>query len=239
MNYSDTTNLSGIIQTVERLTDLGQTYISGDATRLKEMTSTINRVNHRVWHLIFMSTGNWQYDDGNNTDLPQSTTDLVSGQAKYALPDTALTVQRIEAKDTGGLWTVLAPLTTPSIGQAVDEFMKDNGPLLYYRLLNNTIELFPAPNYASTGGLKVYFDRDSVDFATSDTTKTPGFASPYHEILPIYAAIEWLKVKQPQSPTLAILLQDAMRLEKSIKEFYGKRFKTMLPKIGRMSQNWK
>lgn len=239
MKYSDVANLSGIIQNIERLTDLGQGYISGDATRLKEMTSIINNVNHRVWHLIFMSTGNWQYDDGNNTDLPQSTIDLVSGQAKYALPDIALTVQRIEAKDISGLWTVLTPLTTNSIGQAVDEFMKDNGPLLYYRLLNNTIELFPAPNYASTNGLKVYFDRDSVDFDTSDTTKTPGFASPYHEILPIYAAIEWLKVKQPQSPTLAILLQDAIKLEKSIKEFYGRRFKAMLPKIGRMTQHWK
>lgn len=55
--------MAGIVQTVERLTDVGQTYISSDTTRLKEMTATINRINHRVWHTIFMSTGNWQYDD--------------------------------------------------------------------------------------------------------------------------------------------------------------------------------
>ncbi len=239
MKYSDVANLSGIIQNIERLTDLGQGYISGDATRLKEMTSIINNVNHRVWHLIFMSTGNWQYDDGNNTDLPQATTDIVSGQAKYSLPETALTIQRVEAKDSSGLWALLTPITTNIIGQAIDEFMKTDGSLLYYRLLNNTIELFPAPNYNSTGGLKIYFDRDSVDFSSSDTTKTPGFASPYHEILPIYASIEWLKVKQPQSPTLGLLLQDAARLEKSIKEFYGRRFKSKLPRISRMTQSYK
>lgn len=30
MNYSDTTNKDGIIQTIEELCDLGDTYISGD-----------------------------------------------------------------------------------------------------------------------------------------------------------------------------------------------------------------
>jgi len=240
MTFSDTTNLSGIIQTIERLTDLGQTYISGDSSRLKEMTATINRINHRVWHTIFMSNGNWQYDDGNYTDIPSATTDLVSGTASYALPSDALTVQRIEAKDSTGLWSVLTPITKELLnGIAVDEFAKTDGSLMYYRLVNGTIELFPASNYASTGGLKVYFDRDSVDFATSDTTKTPGFASPYHEILPIKASIEWLKVKQPNSPTLPLLLQDDLKLEDSIKKFYGKRFKDYKPRISRARQSFK
>jgi len=91
MVYSDTTSLSGIIQHIERIADLGQTYISGDATRLKEFTATINRVQHRVWHSIFLYNGNWQYDDGSYTDLPSSKTDLVIGQRKYSLPTDALT----------------------------------------------------------------------------------------------------------------------------------------------------
>lgn len=239
MVFSNTTTKAGIIQEIERLTDVGQTYISGDATRLAETTATINRVNHRVWHTIFMSTGNWQYDDGGYTDLPMATTNLVSGQSLYALPSDALTIQRLEVKDAAGLWVELTPITKEMISQGVDEFMKDNGPVQYYRLINNTVELFPAPNYASTGGLKAYFDRDSVDFATSDTTKTPGFASPYHEILPIKAAIEWYKVKQPQSPTLIQLQQDDLKLEKALKEFYGSRFKDYKPRIGRRKVSYR
>jgi hypothetical protein len=240
MVYSDTTNLNGIIQEVERMADLGQTYISGNASNLKEFTATINRVNHRIWHTIFMSNGNWQYDDGGNTDLPQSVTDLTSGTSKYALPTTALTIQRVEAKDSGGLWTTLSPITKEDIGgEAIDEFMKTDGPLSMYRLIGTTIELFPGPDYSSTGGLKVYYDRDSVDFATSDTTKTPGFASPYHELLPIKATIEWLKVKQPTSPTLPILIQDDLRVEASLKAFYGKRFKDYKPRIGRAYQSYR
>ena len=52
------------------------------------------------------------------------------------------------------------------------------------------ITIYPSANYASTDGLKVYYDREAVEFATDDTTKTPGFASPYHEILPIMMAME-------------------------------------------------
>lgn len=240
MVYSDTTNKSGIIQTIEQMADLGDATISGNTTLLKQFTAIVNRVGHRVWHLIFMSTGNWQYDDGGNTNLPQATTDLISDTAKYSLPTEALSIQRLEVKDVAGLWTVIYPITKEQInGQGVDEFMKTDGPVSFYRLIGNTIELFPAPNYSSTAGLKIYFDRDSVDFATSDTTKTPGFASPYHEIIPIKATIEWLKIKQATHPSLPILIQDDLKLEKSIREYYGKRFKNYVSRIGRAPVSYK
>ena len=237
-NAVATTN-DGIIQTIEELTDLGSAYISGNTTNLINFTARVNRVGHRVWHTIFMSTGNWAYDDGNETDLPQAVTDLTSGTAKYALPPTALTVQRIELKNSAGLWYELSPITTQEIPIAVGEFYKTSGQPTFYRLIGNTIELFAAPSYNSTGGLKVYFDRDSVNFVYTDTTKTPGFASPYHEIIPIMASVEWLKVKQPTSPTLPGLIQDQLRIEKSIKDFYGKRFKNKVPRIGRAYNSFK
>jgi len=240
MVFSDTTNLSGIIQNIEVMTDLGSTYISGDTTRLKEFTNLVNRVQHRVWHTIFASNGNWQYDDGNYTTMPSSTTDVVSGTAQYSLPTDALTVKRVEIKDNAGNWIVLAPITIEELGGvAVDEYMDTDGIPQSYRLVDNIIELFPATNYASTAGLKVYFDRDSVDFEYDATSTTPGFASPYHEMLPIGATIEYLKVKQPTSPTLPALMQDYLKLEQSIKQFYGKRFKDFKPRIGRLAQSYK
>jgi len=239
MVYSNTTTKDGIIQTMEELCDLGDAYISGDTTRLRQFTARINRIAHRVWHTIFMANGSWQYDDGNYTDLPSATADLVSGTRKYALPSDALTVQRVEAKNEAGDWYVLKPLDKERIALGLDEFMETDGQPNYYRLVNGVIELMPGSNYASTGGLKVYFDRDSVDFAYNATTATPGFASPYHEIIPIKASIEWLKVKQPQSPTLQVLLQDDLRVETSLKEYYGKRFKDKVKRIGRAYSSYK
>jgi hypothetical protein len=240
MTYSNTTTKDGIIQTVEELCDLGDAYISGDTTRLRQFTARINRIAHRVWHTIFMANGNWQYDDGNYTDLPSATTDIVLGQTRYALPSDALTVQRVEIKDSNGNWSILNPITKELIrSEGLDDFMDDNGVPMYYRLVNGTIEIYPPADYAGTDSLKVYFDRGAVEFAYNATTATPGFASPYHEILPIKASIEWLKVKQPQSPTLPLLLQDDLKLEQSIKQFYAVRFKDYKPRIGRAKRNWK
>lgn len=229
-----------MIQEAERMTDLGYTTVSGDTTKLKEFTSLANNNSHKVWHTIFMSNGNWQYDDANQTDLPQATTNLTSGTAKYALPATALTVQRIEVMDTNSLWYKLTPITKELLGDmGVDEFFDADGTPTYYRLVGNTIELFPAPNYTQDNSIKVYFDRDSSDFATSDTTKQVGFASPYHQIIPLGMAIDWLKIKQPNSPTLAIYIQDYLKLEDAIKKYYNKRWKDFKPTIGRAKQNFK
>lgn len=236
MVFSNTTTKSGIIQTLERLCDLGQTYISGDSNILLEHTATINRVNHRVWHTIFTVTGNWKYDDGGFTDLPQATANLVANQIAYALPTDLLTVERVEIKDDNGDWFRLEPLSPDRIPGAVDEFNDESSRPIYYTLVNGTIKLYPASDFSQDASLKIYFSRDSVDFLTTDTTKTPGFASPYHEILPIKAAIEWYKVKQPNSPTLPILIQDDMKLENSIREFYGKRFVDYKPRVSRKKE---
>lgn len=240
MTYNDTSLSSGIIQNIERMTDMGSTTISGNATLLKEFTAIVNRIMNRVWHTIFTASDTWQYDDSNNSDMPVSTTNLVSGTKRYALPEEALSVKKLEVLDsTGEEWTELKPLDKKQLVEGVDDFMEDNGTPVYYTLVGNVIELYPAPNYNETNGLKLYLDRASVSFTTSDTIKTPGFASPYHEIVPIKASIEWLKVKQPSSATLALLTQDDIKLEEALKTYYGKRFKSKTPKITRKYESYK
>jgi hypothetical protein len=172
--------------------------------------------------------------------MPSSTTALVSGQNRYLLPTDALTIHRIEYKKNGdGDWQLIQPIIKEEIPVAIDEFMETDSEPLYYRLVGDVIELFPATDYSQDASLKIYYDRDSVDFLYTDTTETPGFVSPYHEILPIKAIIEWLKVKQPTSPTLQLLLQDNDKIEQSINEFYSKRFKSKKPVIGRAYQSFK
>lgn len=239
MKFNSTTDRDGIIQEIERMTDLGIGYISGDTNRLADMTATVNRVNSRVWHSIFLATGNWSYDDSNNNDLPVATTALVVDQDNYTLPTESLTVERVEVKDEDNNWYRLTPIITEGINGAVDEFMDVSGRPSYYRVLGNIVYLHPASDYAQDASLKVYYDRESASFTTADTTKTPGFASPYHEIIPIKASIEWLKIKQPQSPTLPILLADEQKIDLAITQFYARRYKDYKPKIGRAKQSFK
>ncbi len=206
---------------------------------MKQFTRHINTCSSKVWSWIFESYGGWVYDDSNETDLPQGATDLASGTSKYALPSEALTVHRVEVKDSAGDYIKLDVLTSEMINMGIDELEPNNGTPRYYRLLGNTVELFPAPNYASTGGLKVYFDRGAVAFASTDTTKTPGFASPYHNALAVGASLEWMKIKQPDHKTILHLKEDWARYERDVRQFYVERFKDYRPKIKRAKVNWR
>jgi hypothetical protein len=249
MQYSNTTYANGIIQNIERYTDLGLATISGNTNLLKTITAYANEINKEAWFNIYSSTGNWIYDDSNATDLPQAVGNLVSGTKNYALPgDTytngtittngAITVKRIEIKDANGDWHKIKPISLEQINTAVDELYQDGGTPDFYRLLNNTIQLFPTPNYASTGGLKVYFDRSTVDFLYNDTTKTPGFASPFHDLISLGASIKWLKAKNPTNASLPIYLQDYDKMLANLIKFYQSRFKDKAPRVGRLKERW-
>jgi len=239
MQFNDTTNNLGIIQACERYTNLGDTTISGSSDKLKEFTAYANTSLRRIWHNIFMSSGNWIYDDGNQTDLPQATTNIVAAQALYALPSEAVTVQRMEYKDSSGNWSEIYPMTLEEIPTAVDEYMKTDSTPYRYRLVDDTIELFPAPADSVTGGLKIYFERGSVSFVSTDTTEAPGFVSEYHDLVPIGASLEWLKIHLPGDATTAQLKEDWMIGMDNIKKFYNRRFKDKKIVLTRAYSNYK
>jgi hypothetical protein len=205
MQFSETTNRSGIIQACEDYCNLGATGISGNTGRLQSFTRWVNDGGREIWSVIVRSAHNWIYDDSNQTDLPQAATDLEDGVGKYSIPNGALRIRRIEIKDENDVWTVITPYALENLPEAVDEFYSENGIPTYWRVVGTTIELKPAPNYDKTGGLKVYFDRECVSFVTTDTTAVPGFASTFHDALAKYASIQWLRIKEPQSGTLAKL----------------------------------
>lgn len=231
MVFSDTTNKLGILQACERYTRLGDAGITGDAQLLLEFTAHCNKASREIWHNIFMAYGGWQYDDSNQTDLPASTDTLTSGQTSYALPSGALTVRGIEVKDTGGIWNALEPITEEMIRerQAMGEFFKVSGVPLYYQMVGQTVRMYPASNWTQASSFKVFYDRGSVAFASTDTTKTPGFVSEYHDIIPIMASLEYLKYMKPEDPTMVVLSNDKKEYEAKIERFYSEKFRQMFP----------
>jgi hypothetical protein len=189
MKFSDTTTKDGIIQAIETYCDLGDAYISGDTTRLREFTARVNRAMHRTWHSIFMYSCDWQYDDNNQTYMPALSTALVIDQRKYKLDSEALTIHRVEVKDENDNIRVLSPISKEMIKEGLDDFLDTSGDPKYYRLFSNVLEIFPASDYNQDASLIIYFDRASVEFVYNATTTAPGFASPYHEIIPVRASI--------------------------------------------------
>lgn len=225
MQFNDATNKNGLIQECERRCALGDAGISGTTQTLREFTARINNAGSIIWSKIFQSNGGWIYDDSNHTDLPQAATNLVSGTAKYGLDSDALTIQRVDVKDNAGNWLQLKPITQSEIDdQGIEEFESSNGTPRFYRLVGRTIELFPAPDYNSTGGLKALFDRDGVSFDYDDTTATPGFASPYHYLLAVKASLDYLIDKDTRPNTRAELRAEWLQGLSDLQDFHSKRF---------------
>lgn len=206
---------------------------------LKQFTAQVNNTVSRLWALIFQAYGGWIYDDSNQTDLPQAYTDLVADQRRYTLPEYALSILRVDVTDASGLVRRLEPMPQERMETGVAQFLPDSGPPLYYRLMNGELEIFPASKVAVADGLEVFFERDSVQFVSSDTTKTPGFASPFHYLVPVGASIEHLRAKQASSAVLKELKQDMEKGEAKLVAYYNKRWRDLRPKIATMPMSWR
>lgn len=153
-----------------------------------------NRGLDRVHALILKSDGRWKYDDTNNssTTVLDVTTNLLSGTQKYALAVTWLKINQVRIKDSAGNWVTLAPM--PRKQQSDAQLTATSGTPSGYFLLGNWIYLDKAPNYASSGGLEVQHQRGPSYFTPTDTTKTPGFASHFHRLISLYAALDYCEV---------------------------------------------
>jgi hypothetical protein len=237
MDFNNTTDRNGIIQNIERLTDRGIGYISGNANLLLDTTADVNKALSTTWHDIITASGIWSFDDTNQTDLPVSTTSLVAGQSEYLIPDESLAIERVEIMDKNGTWTRLTQRPLYTIGTGVEEKTEPNGIPYQYRLYGNVIQLFPASEYNSAGGLKIFYNREFLAFESDDTTTSAGFASAYHEILPIMASIDWYMVKQPSNPTLKMLIEKYNMIRANLIAFYKGRNHDYTPRIQRACTN--
>lgn len=162
------------------------------------MLIDINNAYEHVVSLIMANDAKWQWDDGNNTDLPIATTALVSGQQDYGLAVTHLTIDRIELLPSGGTvkdWIRLTQLDQQSKKRAdnaaLTSYQYTNGKPLEYDLVGNSIFLYPAPNYSQAASLKIYFTRGPALFTSAEVAtgaKVPGFNALFHDLIPLWVA---------------------------------------------------
>jgi hypothetical protein len=195
MQFNNTTNKSGLIQSCEDYLGLDDGDIANDTNLLKRFTRLLNERYKVVSVALNKNSTDWEYDDTNQTTLPSATTDLVDGQQDYTLPSTAQEISRVEIMDINGNYYVLNPFSEAQIpGTAMTEFFKNDGAPQYYDLKGRSVILYPAPAAGSvtlTAGIKVYVARDVVEFNSTATTQEPGFDKRFHLLLPLGACIDY------------------------------------------------
>lgn len=227
LQFSDETNKNGIIQLIEDNLGFNDGDISGNTTKLAKFTGGVNLAVDEIMGFLFPKNGKWQLDDANHSKYPIITTDLISGQRDYTFTEdedgnVILGIHKIMVADSGGLLRTIPTVDQQSTDTEMDSFNdgQDTGgtPVRYDKTANG-IFLDPIPDYASTGGLKVFIDREASYFTTSDTTKSLGFAHLFHEYLALkpsynYARAHGLKQKKD-------LKLDMLEMRLAIIEYFG------------------
>ena len=182
--------------------------------------------------LIWEVQDGWQYDDSNKTDLPIATTTLVNAQQDYGGLTSCQKIERVEVKDSAGNYVKLTQMDTSDIGgtMAMTEYLEVAGFPLYYDLIGDSIFLYPPPasgDVTLVAGLKIFFSRTPTLFTSASTTGVPGFASPFHKILPLTAAIDF----EQDNARVAKWIRQRDELIKGLKAFYSSRNVERKPKL--------
>jgi hypothetical protein len=222
MQFSDTTNINGIIQVAESLTKLGNTGISGDATLLKQFTNYVNQAYSDVVSNIMSVDSLWKWDDANYTDFPEAPITIVSSQRDYTLPvatsganvATLLRINRVWVLDTNGNRVELRLMAPEENFTYASTNVTATGFPTAYKLQGKSIylDVLPTATFVTlASGLIIQFQRIPDAFTSADTTQQPGFMEPFHDLLPLKASAWYLL---PIDPQLAQLYEQ--RYEKGL-----------------------
>jgi len=189
-------------------------YAKTDANRypVATRTASANRAMERITSLIRKAEGRWQYQDANDVNPPYGTTNIVSGTGSYPIDVTWLRVQKVEALDANGNYRTLIPfdIKDPRCEGYSNLLNSTGDPLMYDKVGNNFI-LAPNPNYSRTSGLRTWYEGNTSYFATSDTTKAPGFNTLYHRLVPMWMAYDYALIN-------SLNIKDSLRQEIQILE---------------------
>jgi len=192
MQFNPSSGSQGITNDVWFLTGTDSTSFP-----LADLTRIVNKVCHKLGLLAWRSDRSWKFDDSSKTDMAISTTTLVDDQEDYSLPTTTFDIKRVEVLDSNGNYSKLSYRTKESIGSSMTEYMETKGVPTEYFLEGCSIRLKPAPDttmVTAAKGLKIWMSRDITEFAITDTTKTPPFPTPFHQLFSHEIALEYASI---------------------------------------------
>ena len=205
------------------------------AYTLADKAEDINIALDFIYSSIFQSSGTWQFDDSNHIDYPIITTNLVSGQRDYSFTtdeqgNMILDIYKVLVKDENGIYQEIQAVDVQSESESgFTNGLDLTGTPSKYDKTANGIFLDKIPSYNSTGGLKIYINREGSYFLSTDTTKKPGFAAIFHEYLALRPS--YMYAYRNGLPNVALLRDEMMNMEKKITKFYSLRSRDERPRL--------
>lgn len=237
--FNNTTTKDGLIQKCEFWTRHEDAGISGNATLLLQFTDRINTAFERITPLLLSYADYIRWDDNNHTDRPVGTINLVSGQEDYKITEDANSLDilninaiRIIPSATGTDYSQTLERITLDDDRALEAMSPDSattGIPSGFVENGNKIYLYPTPDYSINNGIKIYFAREHSRFVSTDTTKEPGIPKPFHELLALYASLDWNMVNRTDDGNLiSMIKQEIDRQEKDLRNVIAMRNPTKL-----------
>ena len=248
IQFNDTTNYKGLVQIYEKEIGVNRADISGDSNKLKEFTADCNLALDDFISMAIQSGGTWQFDDSGHSDYPIITTNIVSGQRDYSFTtdgsgNLILDIYRIMIADSGGTFREMESTdqqTLTSNNVNTDTFIdgqNSTGTPTRYDKTANGLFLDPIPNYNYTNGLRLHINREGSYFASSDTTKKPGVPGLFHKYFALKPAMDYARRKSLASyPRIEL---EVAKMERDIKEYFGKREKDIKRRLRANVENTK
>jgi hypothetical protein len=218
MQFSDTTDYNGLIQDIDFLL-FGDGSTFNSVYSLKDRTRNINIAYDEVVSELFKADPNFMWDDFTNADFPIATVDLEANQDHYTVPDASLVVHRVRIKNRDGKFVTLTPKLRRELS---DTDLRATGtPSTYYKI-DNAFFPIPVPDYGSSGGVELEFQRGANHFESTDTTQSPGFNPQFHQFLSVGAAMRYA-VANGMKEKLSQLSAEKERIRAAIREHYERR----------------
>lgn len=200
---------------------------------IKAFTRNCNFGLDRVIALVLKADGGWIFDDTNQTgELLDVSNNLVNNVQKVPLSVTWLTIARVRIKDQNGNWITLTEQNRKA--QNDTQLTSPAGVPSTYFHLGNYLYFDKAPNYSSTAGIEVQFQRGASYFAFGDTIKAPGFAPQFHRLISLYSALDFCEINTMPDRSNSIRArigappdlqngQAGSGMEKELVDFYSRR----------------
>jgi len=201
-----------------------------DATSVSYPDATLlRRVNNAYEETvgdIINADGRWQFDDNSYGDLPIGTCNLVDNQSYYSFSTRFLEIENVKILDINGVWHIIKPWDQSQSTIPLENYLRYEGFPVYYDKEGDTIALLPPPKgtiITLTGGLKVQFKRTANIFTSAQigTSAIPGFASPYHILLSLKAALPY--AMSYKKDRVASITGEIARIHKLMIAHYGMR----------------
>lgn len=226
--FNDLVTLKGIVQEYEDEIGVAQGTVSGSTNLLKKLTAKVNLALDDYWSIALPASGTWQMDDSNHTDYPIISTNLVSGQRDYAFTtdgsgNLILDIYKVLIADSSGVFHEAKPVDVQSERDtsSFTDGRNTTGTPYRYDKTANGIFLDPIPSYNSSGGLKVYINREPSYFSYTDTNKKPGVPGIHHRYFVLKAALD--KARPTQMETKNDIQAEVLAMEASIRAYFGGR----------------